>query len=392
MSERTNETEVDPDAYDDHQGASDDVRPSARATHRANERPHWWSPAPGRRREFLGVAVLVAVVLIAVGGVYSVLEALNRPFVDVAPGHPVTIVVPSGATTAEIGQLLAEEGVVETARGFRNEVRDAGVGRELLAGTYDLRTGMGYEAAITSLTAGPVIVYTKVTIPEGWTTEQVADRLDEKVGIPREEFLSLAEGGAAEFAADHSVLKGAYRGSLEGFLFPKTYQIKEGATARDVIQMMLNQFEKEIAKVDLTRAASRGISLQELVTMASIVERETKVAKERPVVSSVIYNRLARKMKLDMCSTVEYVIKEHKLRLTYEDLNVDSPYNTYRNAGLPPGPIAGPGLASLKAAAAPADTKYLYYVLTGKDGSHTFARNTAEFAEAKAKSKEVFGE
>ncbi len=188
------------------------------------------------------------------------------------------------------------------------------------------------------------------------------------------------------------MLTGAYRNSLEGYLFPKTYQVKEGATARDVIEMMLDQFDKEIAAVEVSGAKKKNLTLADLVTMASIIERETKVAKERRVVSSVIYNRLHQKMRLDMCSTIEYVIKEHKLRLTYEDLNVDSPYNTYRHAGLPPGPIASPGLASLKAAAVPADTQYLYYVLTGKDGSHTFARNSEEFARAKAKSKEVFGE
>jgi UPF0755 protein len=132
--------------------------------------------------------------------------------------------------------------------------------------------------------------------------------------------------------------------------------------------------------------------LPQLVIMASIVERETKLAKERPLVSSVIYNRLDRDMRLDMCSTIEYVLKEHKLRLSYADLEIDSPYNTYRHAGLPPGPIASPGLASLQAAAGPARTSYLYYVLTGTDGSHTFARTSAEFARAKAKSKEVFGE
>ena len=392
------EDQRDPEAQDgvDEPGADTEAVESSLPREQGSDAPR----LPGRStrrssgdsRIFVALGLLLVVVILAGAGLYSVLRAGERPLVDVKPGLPVAVVIPGGAATGEIGQLLAERGVVADPREFRSRVRDAGLGQKLLAGSYDLRTGMGYEAAIASLTAGPQVAYAKVTIPEGWTIEQTAARLESQAGIPRQEFLTLAQSGAQEFAADHPVLKGAYRGSLEGFLFPKTYQVKAGATASDVIQMMLNQFDKEIAAVNPTRAAAKGISDSELVVMASIIERETKVAKERPIVSSVIYNRLALKMRLDMCSTVEYVIKEHKLRLTYADLNVESPYNTYRHAGLPPGPIASPGLAALKAASAPADTEYLYYVLTGKDGSHTFARNSAEFSRAKARSKQVFGE
>jgi len=312
--------------------------------------------------------------------------------VNVEAGHEVALTVPQGATTDAVGLLLARAGVVANPRVFTLQVREAGADGMLRAGTYELRTGMGYEAAIASLTAGPAVKYVTVTIPEGFTVEQIAARMEKRAGIPRAEFLALSDRGAAEFSADHPYLATSYRGSLEGYLFPKTYRIEEGASARDVIEMMLDQFDEEIALVDVDSVKARGMTLPELVIMGSIIERETKVAKERPIVSSVIYNRLSQRMRLDMCSTIEYVIKQHKLRLTYADLNVKSPYNTYRHAGLPPGPIANPGLASLKAAASPADTQYLYYVLTGRDGSHTFARTSEEFARAKAKSKEVFGE
>ena len=363
--------------------------------HLVQERPEDRSESVSRRgssRALIAVVGLFLIVLAVAGvGYYAWSTALRRPLVDVEAGRAVTIIVPQGATAADVGLLLANEGIVANPRIFRTRVREAGADGTLRAGTYELRTGMGYEAAITSLAAGPAVRYVTVTIPEGFTVEQIAARMEKRAGISRSEFLALADKGAAEFAADHPYLEGAYRGSLEGFLFPKTYRIEDGATARDVIEMMLDQFDKEIASVDLKQFTARGFSLPQLVTMGSIVERETKVAKERHIVSSVIYNRLAQRMRLDMCSTIEYVIKEHKLRLTYADLNVKSPYNTYRHAGLPPGPIASPGLASLKAAAAPADTQYLYYVLTGRDGSHTFARTADEFARAKAKSKEVFG-
>ncbi len=346
-----------------------------------------------RVRTAAAIGLVVLVALIAVGvGYYSWWSANTRPLVDVAAGQPVTIVIPKGASTAEIGQLLAEKGIVANPRQFRTRVRDAGVGQDLLAGTYDLRTGMGYDAAIASLTAGPSVIRTKVTIPEGFTLEQTAARFEKAAGIPAEKFLALARGRASEFAADHPYLAKAYAGSLEGYLFPKTYQVKQGATARDVIEMMLDQFDREIADVNMQTATSRGLDLGDVVVLASLIERETKVAKERPLVASVIYNRLKLRMRLGIDATVEYVLHTNRLRLTYKDLQVDSPYNTYKHFGLPPGPIASPGLDSLKAAAAPADTNYLYYVLTAKDGSHTFASTAAEFERAKAKSKEVFGQ
>jgi UPF0755 protein len=144
--------------------------------------------------------------------------------------------------------------------------------------------------------------------------------------------------------------------------------------------------------VDTTAAQADGFDIAELVTVASIIERETKVARERPLVSSVIRNRLESGMRLQIDATIEYVLPGNRFRLRNSDLQLDSPYNTYRNEGLPPGPIANPGLASLKAAAQPADTDFVYYVLTGKDGSHTFAETNEEFLRAKEKSKEVFGQ
>jgi UPF0755 protein len=337
------------------------------------------------------VAIVGLVVLVAVIGV-SAYRAYFGPQTDVAPGLAADIEVPKGASTDEIAKILAAAGVVENANRFKLDVREAGADGKLRAGSYALKTGMPSEMVIDALLAGPATAYTDVTIPEGWRITQIARRLEEQAGIPSDEFKQLAQDGAGEFAADHPYLEGAYGNSLEGFLFPKTYRIKEGSTARDVIEMMLDQFDKEIAAVDVAGAENDGLSLPELVTAASIVERETKLPKERPLVSSVIRNRLDTGMRLQMCSTVVYVLDKAELRLTTAETKTKSPYNTYLHKGLPPGPIASPGLASLKAAASPADTDYIYYVLTGKNGSHTFASNNAEFLRAKAKSKAVFGE
>jgi len=348
--------------------------------------------APRRGKKGALAAVLLAVVvLLVVAIVVSSWGLFLRPATDVPPGQPVQVSIPSGASTAQIAQILAEGGVVGNANLFRLNARLMEADGALRAGIYDFTTGMDYEPVIERLQQGPPVEYVEVTIPEGYVIEQIAERVAEKTDIPAEEFLALAKTGGAEEFPEHPYLESAYQGSLEGYLFPKTYRIKEGSTARDVIEMMLDQFDKEIAQVDMVFSQEAGISQHELVTIASMIEREARVADERPLISSVIYNRLERDMRLEIDATIEYVLPGNRFRLTNADLQIDSPYNTYRNAGLPPGPIASPGLAALQAAAGPADTEYIYYVLTSEDGSHTFATTYEEFQAAKEKSKEVFG-
>lgn len=350
--------------------------------------------APSRRKRRLRTALIaltVTVVLMmatAAGGTWAM---LYRPQADVEPGKPVQIEVPAGASTAAIAAILAEKGIVENANMFRLQSRQAAADGKLRAGVYDLSTGMPYDLVIGKLVAGPPIKYVTVTIPEGFTVDQVAARLEKQAGIPAEEFLALAKGGADQLVDERPYLKGVYNGMLEGYLFPKTYRLKEGTDAKGAVDIMLDQFEREIEQVDLTAAEARGESLKDVVIAASMIERETRVDKERALVSSVIQNRLARNMRLEIDATIEYVLPGNRFRLKYSDLKIDSPYNTYRVKGLPAGPISSPGLASLQAAAAPADTDYIYYVLTGKDGTHTFATNEADFLKAKRKSKEVFG-
>lgn len=348
---------------------------------------------PRRRATRVGAAfalvgvVVALIALVVAGGWWYVLVRPAAP--GVVAGEPVQIEIASGSSTASIAEILADAGVVPNANRFRLEARRSAAEGQLRAGVYELQTGMTYADAIEALRAGPAIKYVTVTIPEGWVIEQIAERMESDAGIPASEFEALAAAGASEFPRDFlQAIPGA---SLEGYLFPKTYRIVEGSTARDVINMMLDQFETEIAEVDVAAAEASGFTLHELVTMASIIERETRVPEERALVSSVIHNRLKKDMRLEIDATIEYLLPGSRFRLTYEDLQIDSPYNTYRNSGLPPGPIASPGLASLQAAASPADTQYVYYVLTDRDGSHTFTATYDEFLKAKARSKEVFG-
>lgn len=345
---------------------------------------------PGRRGGVtlvLGVIFIALVIVLAV----SAWSVLLRPWSDVSSGQHIQVEVVEGASTQEIAIQLAEAGVIDNPNMFRLQSRMAAADGELRAGVYDFVSGMPIPDIIERLRSGPPIAYTTVTIPEGFVIEQIAERLQEKVGIPADEFTALAYGGIEEFP-EREYLADAYQGSLEGYLFPKTYRIAEGSTARDVIDMMLDQFELETAGVDTTYAQQQGMSTHELITLASMIEREARVAEERELISSVIYNRLTKGMRLEIDATIEYVLPGNRFRLKSSDLEIDSPYNTYKNAGLPPGPIANPGLASIQAAAAPADTEYLYYVLTGTDGSHTFATNHEDFLAAKQKSKEVFGQ
>ena len=334
----------------------------------------------------LGVLALLSLVA-AIAGWWLLLRAENPQ----AAGVPVQVDVKKGASATDIAEQLAEKGVVDNALMFRVRARNSELADEFKPGSYALATGMPYELVFEKLAAGPEIVYFDVTIPEGWRATRIAERIAEKTGISQAELTRLVTTGAPEFEADHPYLAGAHRGSLEGFLFPKTYRIRKGSSAKKVVEMMLDQFDKEIAKVDLSYAKSKNLTVTDIVIIASIAEREASLSREYPLVTSVIYNRLRAKMRLELCSTVLYTMPESVKALKDSDTKVQTPYNTYELKGLPAGPISNPGLESLDAAAHPAPGKYLYYVLTGKDGSQTFTTNYADFLKAKAKYKKVFG-
>lgn len=343
----------------------------------------------GKKRYMLIALAVVAAIL--AGAAVAGWLLLLKPEATVLAGRPTAVEVHPGSSTSKIGSQLAREGVVANSRMFRLRVRMAGLDGKLKAGAYEFESGSGYGEVIDQLAKGPQPRFVTVTIPEGFTVEQIAARLQAQAGIPEAETLALAKKGASEFADEHPILEDAFEGSLEGYLFPKTYRIKVGASAHEALEMMLDQFELEFSKVDRTLAHGEGFTDAQIVVIASMVEREALLDKERPLVASVIYNRYKRGMYLEIDATVEYVIPGNHFRLRYKDLGVKSPYNTYIHKGLPPGAISNPGLPSLKAAASPAVTGYYFYVLTGKDGTHTFATNKADFEKAKLKSKRVFG-
>jgi len=333
--------------------------------------------------------VIVVVALAIAIPSFVAWAVLIRPQTRVAAGREVRVAIPDGAATSTIARILAGRGVIRNAAMFRLRTRLDGGDDDLKRGVYSLTTGMSVRAAEKVLIAGPPQELISVTIPEGFTIERIAERLSQQVGISEKDFIKTASTRASDFAGSHSYLRDISTGSLEGYLFPKTYRLARECSVNEAIEAMLDQFDAEIAHVDMSEVRKQGLSVGDVVTIASMIEREAKVTRDRALISSVIHNRLNRGMKLEIDATIEYVLKVNRPRLLNSDIAIESPYNTYRHTGLPPGPIASPGSASLDAAAHPAETAYLYYVLTDTDGSHTFTRTHAEFLKAKALSRKV---
>jgi UPF0755 protein len=289
----------------------------------------------------------------------------------------VTITVSDGASGSQVVDELATNRVIRCG-GLAGRVmmRQQGKAGDIRAGTYQLTTGMTLSQAMTILTAPPIQVpTTTVLIPEGFRLTQIAATFEQKLKIPVKRFMDAAGGG--NFSVPGFVPAGR---SLEGFLFPDTYQFAtQGTTAETVIKEMLNQFETQAKTLPFSRAAALGVTPYQVVVIASMIEREARVQGDRAKIAAVIYNRLKKGMPLGIDATILYADPTPDGKLSSYDLKFDTPYNTRIHTGLPPTPIASPGLASLTAALHPAHVDYLYYVLCGADGHHKFSRNNSQF-------------
>jgi UPF0755 protein len=334
------------------------------------------------------IVVMVAAALIVVG-VATGWWLLTRTEHPKAAGQRVEVRLPQGASTEQIARTLSSYGVINN--GLMFQVRAKLDQRVLRSGTYEFTTGMPDDLVIETLSSPPKVTYYDVLIPEGFTAKQVARRFAARAGVSEDEMMSLVTSGAPKFAAEHPYLQGAAGDSLEGYLFPATYRIKKGTKPTAIVEMMLGKFDAAAAKLDLSYAKSKNLTLTDVVIIASMLEREAKLARDYPRISSVIYNRLHAKMRLGLDSTIFYIVPEGTKELSKADIWNMNPYNTYRHSGLPPGPISNPGAGALEAAAHPANTKYLYFVLTGKDGSQTFTVTYADFLKAVDKYRRVFG-
>jgi UPF0755 protein len=296
-------------------------------------------------------------------------------------GAAVTLKIPRGAGLGVVAERLDNAGVIGSRFFFKLRARLAGHTSDLKPGVYRLRKDMAYSAVLTKLTKGVRAQVIEVTIPEGRAISEVAPLLrrsgvkgDYTRATRRSRLLSPRHYGAPHGA------------TLEGFLFPATYQLRHGATVRTLVAKQLQAFKQNIAKVGMRYARKKNLTVFDVVTIASMVEREASLPRERPLIASVIYNRLHDHMQLGIDATLRYALRDWNRPLRVSQLNSPSPYNTRKYPGLPPGPIGNPGLASLRAAAHPAHTKYLYYVVKPcGDGEQVFSSSYAQFQRDVAK-------
>ena len=302
--------------------------------------------------------------------------------VDATDNSKVVVTVPNGATAADIGTQLQQLGLVRSGLVFRLAAEQSGVGSSLAAGDYELSKSMSTTEIVQVLAKGQVKRGLVATIPEGWRSEQIADRLEATGFASRDEFLqAVASPGAVPgFELLNNEPPPA---RLEGYLFPETYQVSQKVSGSRAAELMLRMFSQRVGE-ELRSQPETKLTSGQVVTLASIVEREAKVPSERATIASVYLNRLADNMPLQADPTVQYAVAtrdgaaaaayNYWRDLSAADLEVASPFNTYMNAGLPPGPICNPGEASIKAVLQPAKTTYLYFVATADgSGTHLFA-------------------
>ena len=302
------------------------------------------------------------------------------------PGETVRLEIAPGMHSSAIAERLEEEGIIRNATIFSYYVRYKNEGSRFQAGVYDMHPGMTHDEIIAKLNAGDTVEEEMIrfTVPEGFTVAQIAERLAAHDFIDKETFLELTQRpdlfhfSFLEQIPDDPDIK--FR--LEGYLFPETYELKAEADERQIIARMIEELERKLAQLPpdwRERMEERGLDLHQLLTIASLIEREVAIDEERPIVAGVIYNRLERGMMLQIDATVQYLFDEQLEIVEYRHLEIDDPYNTYERLGLPPGPIASVGLRSIEAALYPEETSYLFYV-TKKDGSreHYFAETFEE--------------
>jgi UPF0755 protein len=380
--------------------AEDDGRPASDAPEQpANDPPDPPNPQPGsppelppqphaaprpagrgapppasvvRRRRILGLVGIAAA-----GALAWFLVALFQPFAGDGEGK-VVVTIPKGASAGEAADILDGEGVVSSGMMFEIRLTLAGKGDDIQAGTYTLASGMSYSAVMNELTQPPSQRTVTVVVPEGYSREQIAE-LASEAGL---------SGDYEKASRGTNLLKPAKYGGrgtdgLEGFLFPATYELEPGSRAQDLVEQQVDAFRRSIREVDMSYARSKNLTVYDVLTIASMIDREVQVPEERNLVSAVIYNRLERGEPLGIDATIRYATGNYTKPLRESELATDSPYNTRLVAGLPPTPIGNPGLDAIEAAAKPAKVDYRFYVVKpGTCGEHFFTASEAEFEQA----------
>jgi uncharacterized YceG family protein len=327
---------------------------------------------PSRRPRVAIVAVVGGLVVLAVAWF---LLSLFQPLKGDGSGE-VLVTIPSGTSTSEIADILEQKGVVASAFFFRARTTLSGSGADFKAGEIPMHEDMSYAAAIDALTDPAKPDTVTITIPEGLSRPEIKGLVGDSL-----------RGDYVKATISSPRLKpAAYGGknakNLEGFLFPATYELKPGQPVSALVDRQLDTFKRELAQVNLSYAKSKNLTAYDVLTIASMIDREAQLPKERAIVASVIYNRLSQGIPLGIDATIRFATGNWSEPLKQSELAIDSGYNTRTNQGLPPGPIGNPGLAAMKAAARPAKTDYIYYVVKPcGNGAHAFSSSDAEFQQ-----------
>jgi len=323
--------------------------------------------------------ILVLLVAVAVGyGFYF----YNDNLTAVDEGKTKMITIEGGSSSDDIGAILLDNNLIKNLTVYKIYLRQNNLGSQLKAGDFEISDKLSLPEVVDLIIQGENIdKTTNFTVPEGLNITEVGKLLSEKFEFTQEEFLNLTDlvdiyRDSYQFLEDREIV------TLEGFLYPNTYNVYVDSTADDIITIMLKGFDNIYE--EHIKGNTGDKSVYEIVKMASVVEGEAQVDEERPIIASVFYNRIEIGMMLQSCATVQYALGEKKEKLYEEDLKVESLYNTYQHTGLPIGPINSPGLTSIKAALNPAETEYIYFLAKG-DGSHYFTDDYNDFLDAKAK-------
>jgi uncharacterized YceG family protein len=335
--------------------------------------------------------IVALVVLLLLVGLAYVANGVFQPFHG-DPGENVRVSIPENSDAGQVGDILAEAGVVDSARFFVYNATVNGDRGSLRPGDYTLKKGMSNEEAIAALTKVPekptAVPTVDLTLVEGPSRRENAPVVDKSKKVSGE--YAKASGSKATLQRIREL--GAPKGTktAEGFLFPATYTLPEGSSANDLVADQLDAFEENFKQIDMSYAKRKNLSLYDVLIIASLIEREAQLAKERRLVSAVIYNRLSEGIPLGIDATTRYSTNNWTRSIKQSELDKDEPYNTRLNRGLPPTPIGNPGLASLKAAAKPSSKKYLYYVRKANDdsGEHAFSTTYEQFQKDLARYNE----
>jgi UPF0755 protein len=322
--------------------------------------------------------VIIALIIFLLGmgavglGYYHLMHYANTP-TGMASGETI-VTIDRGQSLKQTAHFLQTRGLIHQPFKFRLLARIKGADKRIQAGEYILTSNLSPGDILDKMVSGKVRLY-KFTIPEGSNLHQIADIVDSAGLADRKTFLQLADDPRYIESIGNSPV------SLEGYLFPDTYFFPKNVAADRIIETMINRLQSEITDDWIKRASEINLTMHEVITLASIIEKETGAADERPLISSVFHNRLKKKMRLETDPTVIYGIKNFDGNLTRKHLETKTPYNTYRINGLPPGPIASPGRAAIEAALYPAETSYLFFV-SKKDGTHQFSTNLVDHNRA----------